>query len=373
MKVINAMPSTVRFLMVGGFLGAGKTTTIGRLAAQYQAAGKRVAIVTNDQANDLVDTKQLQALGFDVGEVAGSCFCCNFDELIRTMERLSANERPDVVIAEPVGSCTDLVATVAQPLLQICGDDFEVGPYSVILKPSHGKRILERQSQGGFSPQAEYIFRKQLEEADQLIVNRMDQLTSEEADHLEQLLRTEFGDRPILRTSAINGEGFEKLFESLSRNGDNCRRILDLDYDIYAEGEAELGWLNGTASVTAPEVIELDPLLVKLVEAMRDRMESVEVEPAHLKVIAATPTGGFGVANLISSDTPVTLSLASNARTTEIDLTVNARVATTPEQLEEMVRAALQDVAGTCGASIEIKSLRALKPGRPVPTHRIVG
>src|SRR5262245_26630628 len=132
------MSSTIRFVMVGGFLGAGKTTTIARLAKMYQDRGQRVGIVTNDQATDLVDTNSLSSQGFAVGEVAGACFCCNFNELTRTVERLEKQERPDVVLAEPVGSCTDLVATVVQPLRQLFGAKFDVAPYPVILKPSHG-------------------------------------------------------------------------------------------------------------------------------------------------------------------------------------------------------------------------------------------
>ena len=46
--------------MVGGFLGAGKTTTLARLARHYMQQGKRVGIVTNDQAADLVDTNSLR-------------------------------------------------------------------------------------------------------------------------------------------------------------------------------------------------------------------------------------------------------------------------------------------------------------------------
>ena len=65
--------------MVGGFLGAGKTTTLARLAKHYMQQGLNVGIVTNDQADDLVDTNMLRSLGFEVGEVAGACFCCNFD------------------------------------------------------------------------------------------------------------------------------------------------------------------------------------------------------------------------------------------------------------------------------------------------------
>src|SRR5687767_8050856 len=105
--------------MIGGFLGAGKTTTIGRLARHYTTAGKKVAIVTNDQTTDLVDTHNLRSQGFHVGEVAGACFCCNFNELTATVEKLTTDSLPDVILAEPVGSCTDLVATVIRPLVQI--------------------------------------------------------------------------------------------------------------------------------------------------------------------------------------------------------------------------------------------------------------
>ena len=49
-----------RFVLLGGFLGAGKTTLVGQLAKRYSDAGKRVGIITNDQAADLVDTNNLR-------------------------------------------------------------------------------------------------------------------------------------------------------------------------------------------------------------------------------------------------------------------------------------------------------------------------
>src|SRR5437667_12421865 len=106
----------VRFIMIGGFLGAGKTTTMARLARFYTGRGQRVGLVTNDQAQDLVDTTSLRAQGFSVEEVPGACFCCKFDDLVSTVGKLETAQRPDVILAEPVGSCTDLVATVLQPL-----------------------------------------------------------------------------------------------------------------------------------------------------------------------------------------------------------------------------------------------------------------
>src|SRR6516162_1759160 len=100
----------LRFVMLGGFLGAGKTTTLARLARHYLARGQRIGLVTNDQAADLVDTHNLRAQGFPVEEVAGACFCCRFDDLVNRVGALESAQRPDLILAEPVGSCTDLVA-----------------------------------------------------------------------------------------------------------------------------------------------------------------------------------------------------------------------------------------------------------------------
>lgn len=355
--------------MVGGFLGAGKTTTIGRLAKTYQEQGLQVGIVTNDQASDLVDTHTLRSQGFDVGEVAGACFCCNFNELTDTVERLEEGNRPDVILAEPVGSCTDLVATVVQPLLRLCQDKFEVAPYGVILKPSHGLRILKQQKNAGFSPKAAYIFEKQLEEADFIIINRIDQLAAEEVDELAELIARKHPDVPILRMSARVGTGFEALLELLDQKGEFGRRILDLDYDIYAEGEAELGWLNSSLTVNADAPFSLDDLLVGIVDRLRVSLAEVGAETAHLKTIGLWE-GYHGVANLTSSDAPAELSLASDCQTQQAEVIVNARVAVDPETLTDHVRAAVDAACNALGAKAEYRQTQSFRPGRPVPTHR---
>src|SRR5437762_12990452 len=195
----------VRFVMVGGFLGAGKTTPLARLARHYIGQGQRVGLVTNDQAQDLVDTNSLRAQGFPVEEVAGACFCCRFDDLVGQVGRLEQNERPDVILAEPVGSCTDLVATVVQPLRDLYGTRFQVAPYPVLFKPSHGLRILRDEKSAGFSPKAAYIFRKQLEEADAIVINRIDEMPHADLAELALLLEKHYPGAPVLRVSAKTG------------------------------------------------------------------------------------------------------------------------------------------------------------------------
>ena len=47
---------TATYVTIGGFLGAGKTTAMLRLAELLSARGLRVGLITNDQSRGLVDT-----------------------------------------------------------------------------------------------------------------------------------------------------------------------------------------------------------------------------------------------------------------------------------------------------------------------------
>jgi G3E family GTPase len=361
--------STIRFIMVGGFLGAGKTTTLARLAKHYMSKGHKVGIITNDQAQDLVDTHNLRSQGLSVEEVAGACFCCKFNDLLDKVDLLKKADKPDVVLAEPVGSCTDLVATVVQPLKDLYGEQFSVAPYAVLFKPSHGLKILKNQTDSGFSPKAAYIFRKQLEEADAIVLNRIDELKAGAVEEIAALVRAKYPGVPVLRMSAKTGQGFEALTELLDQKGHFGQRILEIDYDIYAEGEAELGWLNSSVHVEADKPFALDACLLDVVGALQKAVAAEGAEVAHLKAIGLSE-GLFGVANLVSSTTQPELSLASGCQVTEADIIVNARVAMDPAVLQDRVRTTLEKVCGARGGAVRENKTQSFRPGRPMPTHR---
>ena len=359
---------TIRFAMLGGFLGSGKTTTLARLADYYTGLGRRVGLVTNDQAQNLVDTNRLRAQGFAVEEVAGACFCCKFDELVQKVSQLESDKQPDIILAEPVGSCTDLVATVIQPLRDLYRARFTVAPYAVLFKPSHGLRILRNES-AGFSPKAAYIFRKQLEEADAIAINRLDEIEPGKLAELRKLIGEQFPDRPIVAMSAKTGEGFAALTHLLDQDGAFGRRILDIDYDTYAEGEAELGWLNCSIHLSARVAFDLDAVLTDVINDLSLTLERLGGEVAHLKVIGLDE-GSFAVANLVSSISGPELSLASHSIIREADMIVNARVAIDPVVLEAEVQRAVKMICGTLGIEPTFRQTQSLRPGRPTPTHR---
>jgi hypothetical protein len=274
-----------------------------------------------------------------------------------------------VILAEPVGSCTDLVATVVQPLKRLFEAEFSIAPYAVILKPSHGAKILRNESNGGFSPKAAYILKKQLEEADAILINRIDELEPNEVEELAELVNRHYPGRPVLKVSARDGTGFGGLLALLEQEGDFGRRVLDIDYDIYAEGEAELGWLNSSIRVSSPQEFTMDDLLSDIVGRLAEELDRLGAETAHLKAIGLWE-GFFGVANLIGRDHVPELSLASGCKVQDFDLIVNARVAIEPERLKDAVRSAVDRACGAAGASAEFRQTQCFRPGRPTPTHR---
>lgn len=365
----------IRFVLVGGFLGAGKTTLIGELARRYLAAGKRVGIITNDQAADLVDTQHLRAQGFEVGEVAGACFCCSFDDLVATADHLIQERAPDVLLAEPVGSCTDLVATVILPLQQLLGERFELAPFGVLLKPSHGLRVLAGKSssaRSGFSPQAEYIFHKQLEEADYLMIGRADELDADAIALLTEKL-SEFADGvPVVAVSPRSGVGVDEVLGYIESPMTAGRRLLEIDYDTYAAGEAELGWVNLSANLgEGSHPVDLDSLAQQLVGSIAAKILASDGQIAHLKV-SLLGDNSQAVANVVANDSGVDVGLAARRSVSApIQVIVNARVAIDPAELEQHCRQSLIEVAADHARTIDSIQAHALRPGRPVPTHRV--
>jgi hypothetical protein len=240
----------------------------------------------------------------------------------------------------------------------------------VLFKPSHGLRILKGDSgpQSGFSPKAAYIFRKQLEEADAIVINRIDELEPAAVNELSALVNQAFDGTPVLPLSAKTGQGFEALTQLLEQQGGFGRKILDIDYDVYAEGEAELGWLNSTARVSAEKPFAVDALLLAVVTQLREALAPLG-EVAHMKAIGLSDVS-FGVANLVSNHTAPELSLASKGSAKVLDLIVNIRAAVDPAVIETEVRRVVPSACATFGATATVHTMQCFRPGRPQPTHR---
>lgn len=363
-----------RYIMIGGFLGAGKTTSLARLAQQLTAQGKRVGLITNDQGRELVDTAMLRSRGFATEEIPGGCFCCRFNSLVEAAGKLTAASRPDVFIAEPVGSCTDLVATVTYPLRRMYGDNFTVAPLSVLVDPVRAARVLGLESGGQFSEKVLYIYRKQLEEADLIVINKCDLLDDTRRAALRGALAREFPKAEVLEISARTGAGLEAWFARIAATDQPGGDAMAVDYEIYADGEALLGWLNCTVNLASTGTFDGNEFLRQLAAVLQKQLESRGAEIAHLKM-TLNPSEGLGdlaVINLVRNDFVPELSQELAEPLAGGQLILNLRAEAAPEALSAAVEAALAESARAFSAvRATLDHLEHFRPGKPQPTHRV--
>lgn len=356
---------TTKLILVGGFLGAGKTTLIWEAAQNVMKRGQRVGLITNDQASELVDTVILSRNEVKVAEVNGSCFCCNFTGLINATKKLKKEAEADVIIAEPVGSCTDLSATILQPLKQNLKGELLVSPLTVLADPVRLSNILN----GGnarLHPSAAYIFKKQLEESDIILISKTDLLTDDELTLLKEKTKICYPNAEIKAISVVTGDGMESwLYEVLSRS-DTGKCLVEVDYDIYAEGEAIMGWLNSTIELSG-ESHDWDVFARNLLSNLSEQFDNQNASVGHVKLILESGHR-FITGNLTGKEE--TLSFRGSAgKSNHARLTLNARVEMSPEALEKIVRDILSSHTNSDLES-RIITMRSLSPGRPNPTYR---
>jgi G3E family GTPase len=364
--------SKARYLMIGGFLGAGKTTAIGKLARHLSDQGLKVGLITNDQAGGLVDTKLLRGQGFATEEIAGGCFCCRFNTLVDAAAKLNDEAKPDVFIAEPVGSCTDLVATVTYPLRRMYGDNFTVAPLSVLVDPVRARRVFGLDAGGTFSSKVIYIFKKQLEEADIIVISKSDLLEEAQLAELRDLLAVQFPKSKVIFASSRQATGLNAWFDQIMSDEQGDRSPMVLDYDVYADGEALLGWLNATVTLKAEDEFEANDFLKALATNVQRRLKGAEV--AHFKM-TFSPDDGIGgelaSINLVRSDYMPELGMELDEPTTGGQLIINLRAEGDPAQLASAVSEGLKQVtAGIEGLQAMLDHQEHFRPGKPTPTHR---
>jgi len=363
-----------RYLMIGGFLGAGKTTAIGALARHLTHRGLRVGLITNDQAGGLVDTRILRSQGFTTEEIAGGCFCCRFETLMDAANRLTHTTAPDVFIAEPVGSCTDLVATVSYPLRRMYGDAFTIAPLSVLVDPLRAMRVFGLSQGATFSSKVAYIFKKQMEEADVIVISKSDLLDEPGERRLRDVLSRNFPRARILSASTRTGAGLDAWFGHLVEAESPRRDLMALDYDVYADGEARLGWLNATLGFDSPDDFDANAVLAELATDLQTRLSTAGAEIAHLKMtLDPVPSlaGEIASVNCVRNDTPPEAGMVLDAPVRRGQVVLNLRAEGAPDALLAALQATITSgFASAPGLRVVLEHEEHFRPGRPEPTHR---
>ena len=359
----------VRLIFVGGFLGAGKTTALISLAERLAESGYHVGLITNDQTEGLVDTEiariNLGSKGVFVEEVAEGCFCCNFDLLIDRIKKMLPH-KPDIILGEPVGSCTDLIASVVNPIKKFHKDMFHVSPFTVLVEPTRIKSFLANQTR--FPEEVKYLFKKQLEEAEIIALSKTDTIDEYQVREFTTFLRTSYPDKKVIAISAKKGDGMDDWIKSLFDTSSG-RALQEIDYDRYAKAEAVLGWLNGIFKISSEQEHEVDKFTMELMSYLKKGFADKKAEIGHLKLVATLGNRSFnGSVTSLNSEEELTGDLK---KASEWLLIINARVNLEPDPLEYMVKGAISELCSKRALNFKTLSLKCLRPAYPDPPYKI--
>ncbi|MBZ0303274.1 MAG: hypothetical protein K8J31_26260 [Anaerolineae bacterium] len=342
--------------IVGGFLGSGKTTAIIQAAKYLMAQGQRVGVMTNDQGKYLVDTAFIQLADVPTVEVTGGCFCCNYSSLTKQLDALDAQAHPDIIFAESVGSCADIVATVVRPL-------FELGSAAVPTSFSvfADSRLLRRWLVGSplpFSDNINYVFVQQLEEAGLLVINKADLLDGDAQRDTEQRARRRFGDKAILLQNSLDADSIRVWVEHLI-SGTAPTRSLHLDYRRYGEAEAQLAWLDMRLVLLDMHQARLRQIITDIHSALGD------IPIGHFKILVwnARRSAKISFPTVSDPDWEVNLPVLPEGR---VEMLLNLRAETDSDALRRLVERVLE------GVPVREIHIDSFHPRWPEPTYRLV-
>jgi hypothetical protein len=315
-----------------------------------------------------VDTAFFQE-SLPTAEVTGGCFCCHYDDLQARLDQLQSGAQPEVIFAESVGSCADLVATVLKPLLTLRRGESAPASFTVFADCRLLRlRLLDEPLP--FNDDVMYIFDKQLEEANLVVVNKIDLLSAQAGRELETLARQRYPGKILLKQNSLDPASLAHWVDLIASGAAPLpEQSLQIDYPRYGEGEARLAWLDEEINLKVPAGMGRT-IVQRLFEALLAALQQERAAVGHLKILLRA--GGVEVkVSFPTLQEAGWQDQIPDLPGEKVALMLNARVEMKADVLRSLVRRVLDETIQGCGGSYTESGVAYFHPSFPRPTHRI--
>lgn len=332
-----------KFAVFSGFLGSGKTTAMIALTRFYTGKYAKAAMISNDLGAGvmLADHRLAQFGGCLAAQITDECICFCLDALADRLNSFYA-QGCELVVSDIPGFGVGALEHVYHGLSENRRGQFELAPFTVFIEPH---RLV--QLRDGTAGDMGIILDAQLKEADLIVLSKKDLLDGETCrSHLARLAERYPGTR-LLAVSARTGEGMDALSQAL-REGSASLRRPDIDYasDDLQNAMSRLSeyYLQYRALVCCND-FDGNTYLSDLAEEIRSAVRSAGCEIPHLKLLAWSPEGDYGKADLLGAERSIELSHRFTQPCVDLAVLLNASAVCPDPALSRLLGAAVASVS----------------------------
>ena len=335
-----------KFGIISGFLGAGKTTTMIALSEYYKEKGIRCGLIANDLGEcEMVDAAYSSRRGAAVRPMAGGCICYRTEELSDVLEQAFA-AGIGLVLSDIPGCGVGALDHVYRGNLR---QDVELAPFAVVVEPRQLALLSDEDVFYRIHLPRDMgeLLLAQLQEADTIVLNKIDTVTETEVQEAVSLIRQHCPDTAIIPVSARTREGIPALGEhilsgkaALSQpEGLGDKKELDAPQD-------RLSWYDCRYYVkVCCDDFSPDDYLGDLMESARFSFAAMNANTPHMKIFASGEDGSFAKYSLTGIDYPVEKDQLYGGRAVELAVVINARLLSPPPLASQIMKACI-DAAG---------------------------
>ena len=180
--------SDLRMNLLFGFLGSGKTTLVRRILGE-RAGERKMAVIVNEFGDVGVDGEVIAGSSVNLVELTSGCLCCTLrGSLMSAVEELREKAAVEQIVVEATGVASpgDMLEDLNESRI---ARELDVGPLVTVVDAPKFTRL--RQMLGEF-------YEEQVENADVLVLNKIDLATPGELEEAKAAVREINADAVLL-------------------------------------------------------------------------------------------------------------------------------------------------------------------------------
>lgn len=194
----------MKIYILGGFLGSGKTTLLMKMADKLIEKGNKVSILVNEAGSIGVDGTTMKNDGYNSVELPSGCICCSLAGTMQdALVNIKKDYNPDVLLIEPTGLA---FSGKVKEAIELINYEAEIIRIVGIFDGPRFKLFTSKKKE---------FYKKQLEDSDILIMNKMDLTPENVKKEAVEWMAAEIPGRKVYQVVGTTGEGLEPVFKEL--------------------------------------------------------------------------------------------------------------------------------------------------------------